>query len=256
MLKMNPNPYMVAERSWPLLQQFKMMNPALVPMIFENELHNVPAALKEIVILLTPGGVLALAVGLILLTRKSAAHFPEATFAWLAVISLVTPVGAYCMLVFDTRYVLPITPILMAIAAYFLVSRETGRPDSLSASPILRKTALGLLLLSTVFLSFYWASPFRTVDRDFQTSCYHAAALLKSSQPAGESIVSIGDGPYPEHGAGFEVGVYVAYLTGRHLTAMNSALPTGNGAGHLAEALRGKKNGRSSGLGKARQSRL
>ena len=116
--------YLVSEMPWPVLQKFRMMNPALVPMILENELHNVPAAIKEVVILLTPGGVLALAIGLILLTRKRAAFSPEATFAWLATISLATLVGAYCMLVFDTRYVLPITPVLMAVGSYFLVASE------------------------------------------------------------------------------------------------------------------------------------
>jgi len=233
--------YLVADRPWPVLQQFSMTNPALVPLILENELHNVPAAIKEVVILLTPGGVLALGMGLVLLTRKHSSYSPEATFAWLAVISLATLVGAYCMLVFDTRYVLPITPILIAIASYFLVAGETSPPNPLRASSILRKTAHGLLLTSMVFLTFYWASPFRTVDRDFQASCYHAADLLKNSQPAGESLVSIGDGPYPEHGIGFEVGVYVAYLTGRHLTALNSALPAGDEASRLAEAVLGKK---------------
>jgi 4-amino-4-deoxy-L-arabinose transferase-like glycosyltransferase len=233
--------YMVAETPWPVLQQFRMMNPALAPVILENELHNVPAALKEVVILLTPGGVLALAVGLTLLTRRRASYSPEVTFAWISVISLATLVGAYGMLVFDTRYVLPITPILMAIASYFLVAGEGSPPDRLRVSSILRKTALGLLLMSMVFFAVYWASPFRTVDRDFQMSCYHAAALLKSSQPSGENLVSIGDGPYPEHGIGFEAGVYVAYLTGRPLSAMNSALPDGDAATQLAEAVLGKK---------------
>jgi hypothetical protein len=105
----------------------------------------------------------------------------------------------------------------------------------------LRNTALGLLLASMVFFTFYWASPFRTVDRDFQVSCYNAAALLKNSQPAGENLVSIGDGPYPEHGIGFEAGVYVAYLTGRRLTSTNSALPEGAAADSLADAVLGKK---------------
>src|SRR5258706_2445489 len=222
---------------WPVLQKFRMMNPALVPMILENELRNVPAAIKEVVILLTPGGIVALAIGLTLLTRKRAASTPEAIFAWLSMISLATLRGAYCMLVFDTRYVLPITPVLMAIGSYFLVAGEEGAPDRLRAPSTWRKTALALLILSMVFFTVYWASPFRTVDRDFQMSCYHAAALLKSSQPTGENLVSIGDGPYPEHGIGFEVGVYVAYLSGRRLAAMNSALPEGAEAGQLTEAV-------------------
>jgi len=234
--------YMIAETSWPALQEFTIMNPALVPVILGNELRNVPAALKEVVILLTPGGVLALAVGLILLTRRRASYSPEATFAWISIISLGTLVGAYGMLVFDPRYALPITPVLMAIASYFLVAGEDGPPDRLRASSVLRKTALALLLMSMVFFTSYWASPFRTENRDFQISCYHAAALLKSSQPSAKNLVSIGNGPYPEHGIGFEVGVYVAYLTDRNLVAMNSALPVGQAADdQLAQAVLGKK---------------
>jgi hypothetical protein len=131
----------------------------------------------------------------------------------------------------------------MAIASYFLVAGEGRPPDRLRPSSILRKTALALLVTSMVFFHLYWASPFRTVDRDFQMSCYHAAALLKSSQPSGKNLVSIGNGPYPEHGIGFEVGVYVAYLTDRNLAAMNSALPVGRESDdQLAQAVLGKKS--------------
>jgi hypothetical protein len=234
--------YMVAETSWAALQEFKIMNPALVPVILGNELRNLPAALKEIVILLTPGGVLALAVGLTLLTRRRASYSPEATFAWIVIFSLGTLLGAYGMLVFDTRYLLPLTPILMAIASYFFIADHAGPPDRLRVPSILQKTALGLLLMSTVFLTFYWASPFRTENRDFQVSCYQAASLLKTSQPSGENLVSIGNGPYPEHGIGFEVGVYVAYLTGRNLVGMNFALPSGQEADQLVRAVLGKKS--------------
>ncbi len=233
--------YMVGETSWPAVKNFKVMNPALLPVILENELHNVPLAVKEVVILLTPGGILALAAGLALLTRRRASYTPEATFAWISVANLATLIAAYGMLVFDARYVLPITPVLMAVASYFLIPGENASFAGIQPAPILRKTALGLLLASTVFLTFYWASPFRTLDRDFEVSCNRAAALLKNSQPSGKSLVSIGEGPYPENGIGFEAGVYVAYLSGRRLTAMNSALPEGNEAARLADAVLTKK---------------
>jgi 4-amino-4-deoxy-L-arabinose transferase-like glycosyltransferase len=233
--------YMVAEASWPAVQEFRIMNPALVPVIFGNELRNIPAAVKETVILLSPGGVLGLMVGLALLTRNRASYAPEATFAWISAIGLASLVGAYGMLVFDSRYILPITAILMATASPFIVAGGDRQPDRLQAAPALRRVSLSLLLISTVFFTFYWASPFRTASRDYQMSCYHAAALLKTTQPTGESLVSIGNGPYPDHGIGFEAGVYVAYLTGRHLVAMNSALPEGNQANQLVAAVVSKK---------------
>jgi hypothetical protein len=138
------------------------MNPALVPVIFEDELRNIPAAIKEEVILISPGGILALITALVFLTRGRASHSPEAAFAWISVISLATLVGAYGMLVFDSRYIWPVTPILIAIAAHFLVPSTNGGQKNLPVKPILRKAAIALLLVSTVFFTFYWASPFRT----------------------------------------------------------------------------------------------
>ena len=86
----------------------------------------------------------------------------------------------------------------------------------------------------------YWASPFRTVDRDFEASCYQAAAVLRNAAPAG-TLVSIGDGPYPEHGVGFEAGPYLAYLAGWRLVGGNSELPRAAEADALAsKALAGK----------------
>ncbi|MFY9558901.1 MAG: hypothetical protein WAQ52_01585 [Terriglobales bacterium] len=232
--------YMVAETPWPALQKFKMMNPELLPVILGNERRNVPAALKEVVILLSPGGVLGLIVGLTLLTRYRASYSPEAAFGWISAISLATLVGAYGMLVFDTRYLWPIIPILMAIVSHFMVAGGNGQPDRLRAAPTLRKISLGLLLISTAFSAFYWASPFRTASRDYQMSCYHAADLLKAEQPGGDSLVSIGNGPYPDHGIGFEAGVYVAYFARRQLVALNSALPEGEQANQLSAAVLGK----------------
>jgi 4-amino-4-deoxy-L-arabinose transferase-like glycosyltransferase len=233
--------FMVSQWDWSALQSFRLMNPALVAVIFENELRNIPAATKEEVILVSPGGILALAVALVLLTRSRASHSPEAAFAWISVTSLATLVGAYGMLVFDSRYIWPITPILTAIAAYFIVPRAKDEQENLRVKPILRKAGLALLLLSSVFFTFYWGSPFRTRVRDFEISCYQAAALLKATQPDGTTLVSVGEGPYPDHGVGFEVGEYVAYFTGRHLVAMNSALPGAVETHDLVAAVLGKK---------------
>ena len=231
--------YMVAETPPLGIQSFKMTNPALVAVILKNELRNIPRALKELMILLTPGGVLGLIVGLVVMTRAPASPSAERVFCWICMASLVALIAAYGMLVFDARYILPITPVLMAIAAPFIVA--STQPGLLRVPQALQKLSLALLCASALFFTFYWASPFRTVDRNFQLSCRHAATLIKQHHPAAESLVSIGEGPYPEHGIGFEAGVYVAYLAGRHLVAMNSALPDISLAPKLAGAVLQKR---------------
>ena len=231
--------YMVVQTPPAGIQSFKVTNPALLAVILKNELHNVPRALKELVILLTPGGVLGLIVGLVLMTRAPASLSAERVFCWICMSSLITLIAAYGMLVFDARYILPITPVLMAIAAPFIV--PSSQPGLLRLPPVLQKLSLTLLCASALFFTFYWASPFRTVDRNFQSSCRDAATLIDQHQPVAESLVSIGEGPYPEHGIGFEAGVYVAYLAGRHLLAMNSALPDTSLAPKLAGAVLQKR---------------
>lgn len=53
---------------------------------------------------------------------------------------------------------------------------------------------------------------------------YQGADTLRQAAPTG-TLVSIGAGPYPEHGVGFEAGPYIAYLSGWRLIGLNSALP-------------------------------
>lgn len=166
-----------------------------------------------------------------LLIRNRLRYRAEAAFTSIALLNAVVLVAAYCMLVFDGRYVIPIVPVLIAVSCPLLL------PDRLAGSAPraagwLRKTALGLLAASTVFFAFYWASPFRTVDRDFEASCYRTADLLRTEK-AGGTLVSIGDGPYPDHGVGFEAGSYVAYLSGWRLVGGNAALPDPPGVDEL-----------------------
>jgi hypothetical protein len=223
--------YMVGETSWSNLQNFKLRNPALVPMILEAELRNLPQAVKETAILLTPGGVLALALMLVLLFRERARYRPEATFTSIALISTLAVIAAYCMLVFDDRYAIPFLPVLIAIGCPILLPPRLSATAP-SANPWLQKTVLALFVASTIFFFTYWASPFRTVDRDFEVSCYQAASALRKDKSSG-TVVSIGNGPYPEHGVGFEVGSYVAYLSGWRLVGGNSELPDSSGAALL-----------------------
>jgi len=224
--------YMVGEIPWSSLQSFSLRNPKLVPMIVEAELRNVPQAVKETVILLTPGGVLALVGMLILLFQKRVLHPSEATFSFIALISTLGVIVAYCMLVFDGRYAIPFVPILIAISCPVLLPPRVAVAAP-SANPWLQKASLALFAASTIFFFVYWASPFRTVDRDFEVSCYQAASALRTHKSSG-ALVSIGNGPYPEHGVGFEAGSYVAYLSGWRLVGGNSELPDSSGADLLA----------------------
>jgi 4-amino-4-deoxy-L-arabinose transferase-like glycosyltransferase len=227
--------YMVSDSRTEALREFRVMNPLLIRVIAANEVRNIPAALKEILILLTPGGVLALIAGIFFLTQKELRRTPETIFAGIAVISLVVLIGVYGMLVFDTRYLAPILPVLMAIASQFLVPQNaTG---SFSFSKPLQRVCLALFVASILFFTLYWASPFRTVDRNFEASCHYAAATIKDHFGRDAKLISIGEGPYPVHGIGFEVGVYVAYLSSSHLIAMNAALPPAGQLQSLAEAV-------------------
>jgi 4-amino-4-deoxy-L-arabinose transferase-like glycosyltransferase len=227
--------YMVGETSWSSLQKFNLREPGLPGMMVEAEIQNVPQAVKEIVILLTPGGVVAFAAMLVLLLRRREVHRAEAAFLCIALLSTSALILAYCMLVFDGRYVIPIVPVLIAICCPMLLPSQWV-PAAPVVAPWVRRTALGLFAASTIFFSLYWASPYRTVDRDFEASCYQAADRLRSLQSAG-TLVSIGNGPYPEHGVGFEVGPYVAYLAGWRLVGGNTELPDATRAGELAAAV-------------------
>lgn len=229
--------YMVAEASWPKLQKFNMRNPQLLTLVLDNERRNIPAAVKEVAILLTPGGILGLAAGLVLLTRNRFRYSAEAAFAWIAVVSLFVLIGAYCMLVFDSRYVLPITPVLIAMACYFVLPAKDSPHEGLDPGSLVKRGALGLLVVSWLFLLVYWALPFRTESQNYQVSCLEAAAALRAGQPDGKTLVSIGEGPYPAHGIGFEAGVYAAYLSGRHVIDDERGLPGAAEADRLIAAV-------------------
>jgi hypothetical protein len=223
--------YMVGE-SWPSVQAFSLRNARLLNMIVATEVRNVPQAVKETMILLTPAGALAFPFMLGLLIRNRGNYELEVAFAGIALLSALSLILAYCMLVFDGRYLIPIVPVLIAICCPLLLPADLASVAP-HVSPWLQKVGLGLLAASIVFFAVYWASPFRTVDRDFEASCYQAAAVLRGDRPAG-TLVSIGDGPYPEHGVGFEAGPYLAYLAGWRLVGANSALPQASDADALA----------------------
>ncbi len=222
--------YMGGE-SWPIVQAFSLRNAGLLNMIVATEVRNIPQAVKETLILLTPVGPLAFPFMLGLLIRNRGQYEPEAAFAGVALVSTLSLIVAHCVPVFDGRYLIPILPVLIAICCPLLLPSDLASRAP-HVSPWLKKAGLGLLSASIVFFAVYWASPFRTVDRDFEASCYLAAAVVRGDRPAG-MLVSIGDGPYPEHGVGFEAGPYLAYLAGWRLVGGNSELPQASDADAL-----------------------
>jgi 4-amino-4-deoxy-L-arabinose transferase-like glycosyltransferase len=217
--------YMVWASPFSQIQSFNLRNAGLLPMIAAAEVENLPRAVKEIVILLTPVGVVALVLMVGLLIQNRSRYENEIYFAAIALVSTLSLIVAYCMLVFDTRYVIPITPILISLACPLLLPHDMA-PEAPHVSRWLQRSGLVLLAACFVFFAVYWASPFRTADRDFESSCYNAAAILRNTKPAG-TLVSIGNGPYPEHGVGFEAGAYVAYFAGWRVVGENSELPHG-----------------------------
>jgi 4-amino-4-deoxy-L-arabinose transferase-like glycosyltransferase len=224
--------YMVGERPWSSIHSFGLRNPALLKMIVATEIRTLPQAAKETTILMTPAGALAFPVMLLLLIRKFRQNESEAAFAVIALISALSLIVAYCMLVFDGRYVTPIATILIAVGCPLVLPSQLA-PDSPYVVPWAQKSAMGLFAASVVFFAVYGASPFRTASRDYEMSCYQAAAVLQNEKAAG-TLVSLGDGPYPEHGVGFEAGAYAAYFAGWRVVASNYALPAVSDAGNLA----------------------
>src|SRR2546427_743273 len=75
----------------------------------------------------------------------------------------------------------------------------------------LRNLASGLFRASVIFLTFYWASRFRSVLRDYQDGVYSTATALRQI-PSCDKVVAIGEGPFPEHGVGWEAGIYASYF--------------------------------------------
>lgn len=224
--------YMVQETPFTSIQSFNLRNPELLRMIVASESRMVPQAVKEITILLTPAGALALPLMVVFLIRNRIRYQSEANLAAIALIGTLSLIAAYCMLVFDGRYVIPIVPLLIAIACPLLLPASFA-PYAPHVSPRLQKAGVALFAASVVFFTVYWASPFRTMHRDYEASCYQAAAILDNAKPAG-TLVSLGKGPYPEHGVGFEGGFYTAYLAGWRMVGGNFELPQISGAAPLA----------------------
>jgi hypothetical protein len=200
---------------------YSLINGQVLWVVLRGETSNLPRALREFVILLTPGVLLAFVLALAKLSRPPHRISTEARFAWILSVSTAIIFLMYCMLAFDNRYVLPLVPVFIAFSIRFLLPGPSYAQLILSAA--LRRAAGALTLASVAFSLFYWASPFRVIRQDVQESCYQAAELLR--QHPGEHTVSIGQGPYPVHGVGWEAGVYTAYFADRRVVADLTNLP-------------------------------
>jgi len=202
--------------SWPWTYPIRMKQ--VLSGILRAEARNVPRVLKEMMIVATLGGLIAFASMLAILTRRRSQYPVEWRFAVVVAVGALSLVFAYSMLVLDERYLFPLIPLVLAVAARFLV------PDSEFDHNGWRKLSIALVVLGTISSIVYPSSPFRLLTRDFQASCYDAGHRLRAH--TGSSVVSIGSGPFPEHGVGWEAGYKASFFGGRRIIAAMDSLPT------------------------------
>jgi 4-amino-4-deoxy-L-arabinose transferase-like glycosyltransferase len=221
-VRSNYDSYMVADSMPPgsHFWQANVWRPRLLRQVMRKEIENVPRAGKELLVLLTPGGILALVLCIVQLTRHRQNYPAHFRLLWIVLVTTAVMVLAYGMLVFDQRYALPLTPVLIGFAIRFALppGQTKDLPScNLNYSGRWQAAVAALLILGLIAVQVYWASPFRTMNQDFQSSVYEAASVLTSNHA--HNIVAIGDGPYPEHGVGWEAGVYAAYFGGSRIVA-------------------------------------
>jgi hypothetical protein len=215
--------YMVVDNMFPRspLWSIRLEWRSAIHLILNKERQNLPMALKEVAILVTPGGLLAAILASMAMRRH--VQQPEAQLIGIVIVESAVLIVAYCMLVFDTRYVLPLAPLIMAVGVPFVTPTSKTQFGS-GQFPQGRMVAAFLLALSTIFFQVYWASPFRTLQKDYQLSCYDAARKLQAI-PHCNNLVVVGRGPYQDHGVGWEAGVYASYFAGCKMVAFSSDVP-------------------------------
>jgi hypothetical protein len=201
--------------SWPWTYSLSVKQ--VVPKMIRAEARNVPRVLKEMMIVTTLGGLIAFIAILATLTRRRRQYPVEWRFAVVVAASALSLVTTYSTLVFDERYLFPLIPLLLALATIFLV------PDAQFDHDRWRKLCIALIVLGTIASMVYPSSPFRLLTRDFQSSCYDAGNRLQAH--VGSRVVSIGSGPYPEHGVGWEAGYKASFFGGRRIVGATDALP-------------------------------
>jgi 4-amino-4-deoxy-L-arabinose transferase-like glycosyltransferase len=202
--------------SWPWTYHVAAKQ-AFPKMILAEE-HNVPLMLKELAVVLTPGVLMAFIATFAILSGKRHLYPLEWRVSAVIAASALSLVFAYSMLAFDARYLYPLIPLVLAVGARFLVADVHLNHNGW------RRISLALVVLGVIASLVYPSSPFRLLTRDFQVASYHAGALLRR-QPGRSRLVSIGSGPFPEHGVGWEAGYQAAYFGGSRLIAATDTLP-------------------------------
>jgi hypothetical protein len=214
--------------SWPWT--YPLHPKQVLPKIARAEVRNVPRILKEMTIVATLGGLVAFAAMLAILARRRQQYPVEWRFAAVIAVGALSLIFAYSMLVFDERYLFPLTPLVLAVAARFLV------PDNEFDHDGWRKLSIALLVFGTIASMVYPSSPFRVLTRDFQSSCYDAGRRLRTH--SGSSVISIGSGPFPEHGVGWEAGYKASFFGGRRILAAMDSSPSSTQVGSLIVDIR------------------
>ena len=189
--------------------------------IIDAERANLPLMMKGLVILANPGVVMGLvSLAWISLRRRTPVFLTKDARVMILIVltAAITLVLAYCMLVVDERYLLPLFPLVIAVGSRFL----TGSLN-LKIQP-LRTACWAMAAGSLVWSVIYPSSPFRVQKRDFQVICYEAGAALRDIP--GTEIVSIGAGPFPEHGVGWEAAYKSAFFGKKRLIATDDTWPS------------------------------
>ncbi len=211
--------YMVVDNMYPsstLWSTHLDLRP-LINQIIKKENKNFPEAIKQILILITPAGPLAIILALRFLKNEGMTE--EKIWAWIVISSSIVSIFAYCMLVFDARYILPIVPLLIVLSA-----RYCWPTESPAENHAVRLAPAVLLVASIIFFNCYKTSPFRSIRRDYQTDVYRMAALLKGV-PSCNRLIVLGRGPFPEHGVGWEAGMYASYFAHCRMVGFSEKIP-------------------------------
>ena len=188
----------------------------VIPRILAAEARNIPLAVRELLILMTPGIPLAFFALFPFLWNS-----PKMKAEWAVVVTVTIGsavlVLAYAMLVIDSRYFFPLIPLWFAIGSKFLW------PDPEVTFHRTRWLCIGLVVAGTIFSLTYWASPFRVQTRDWTVICRAAGNALTLHQT--KTVVSLGSGPFPEHGIGWEAGYFASYYGNARLIATLEKIP-------------------------------
>ena len=210
--------YMVVDEMYPSSPLWKTHLPkSTLARLLEREYRNLPEALKQLMILITPGGLLAL--GLALSSLRRYARRPDNIWTFVTVGSAFTLISGYCMLVFDARYVLPLAPLLLALSSRFLWPIRGN-----SSTSLVNYAPATMFIGSIIFLGFYSGSPLRSLRNDYQSGIYSVSTALKQI-PQCDRLVSIGSGPFPQHGVGWEAGIYASYFAQCRIVGFSSEVP-------------------------------